>query len=435
MPQFNDSSALLLKRFIDAGITSPEELANVMGNASVETGGFSTMHERMGYRSIDQVVAAVRSAETRNTREEIQAAIDSRDPKQMAHILYDGRADLKNTEPGDGWNYHGRGYFQYTGRDNYERFGDKFGFDLRGNPDMAADPEVAAQLAVAYWKDRVPEADRTDAYAAGVAINGGDNGADDRVTRSAQWATLVTPELVRGIQDGRISLEQLATLGNEPQRSTQHRNSPDTLRHGDTGEPVGTLQSRLQALGYTDSHGQPINADRSFGPATEAAVRAFQRDNQLTADGIVGSRTLEALQQAQPRQASGLDQPGHDGHAMYTQALRVVHSLDASQGRTPDHMSANFAGALAAQSRSEGMTRIDHLVLSDDASRAYAVQGELNSPFKQYASVEVAQAVVQPLGQSSLDWMHAHNQQQQQQIAAQTLDQMQQAPSGPTMAR
>lgn len=101
MPQFNASAALLLKRFIESGVTSPEELSNVMGNASVATGSFSTMDERFGYRSVEQVVGAVKSACTRNTREEIQAAIDSKDPEQMAHILYDNRADLPNANPGD----------------------------------------------------------------------------------------------------------------------------------------------------------------------------------------------------------------------------------------------------------------------------------------------------------------------------------------------
>jgi hypothetical protein len=43
------------------------------------------------------------------------------------------------------------------------------------------------------------------------------------------------------------------------------------------------------------------------------------------------------------------------------------------------------------------MTRLDYIALSDDATRAYVIQGDLNSPFKQYASVNVAQ----PLEQSS----------------------------------
>lgn len=35
--------------------------------------------------------------------------------------------------------------------------------------------------------------------------------------------------------------------------------------------------------------------DAIFGPDTEAAVKQFQTDNGLTADGIVGPRTWDAL--------------------------------------------------------------------------------------------------------------------------------------------
>lgn len=79
MPDFNESSALLLKRCIEAGITSPAELANIMGNASVETGDFSTMHEDLRYRSVKSVIDAVSSADERYTRAQIQAAVDSKD--------------------------------------------------------------------------------------------------------------------------------------------------------------------------------------------------------------------------------------------------------------------------------------------------------------------------------------------------------------------
>jgi hypothetical protein len=98
-------------------------------------------------------------------------------------------------------------------------------------------------------------------------------------------------------------------------------------------------------------------------------------------------------------------------------------------------MSANLAGALSAQSRAEGMTRIDHIALSDDASRAYVIQGDLNSPFKQYASVDVAQAVVQPLEQSSHAWTQANQQQQQQQTATAAVEVPQQAATAPAMTR
>lgn len=122
MLQFNESSALLLKTAIDSGITSPTELANIMGNAAVETGNFRRMHEDFSYKTVDRLVSQVRSAERRYTRGEIQIAIDSGDPRQIATIMYEGRdgpGDIGNTEPGDGRRFHGRGYFQYTGRANY----------------------------------------------------------------------------------------------------------------------------------------------------------------------------------------------------------------------------------------------------------------------------------------------------------------------------
>ena len=220
---------------------------------------------------------------------------------------------------------------------------------------------------------------------------------------------------------------------------TGHATQPGTLRLHDHSEGVQALQAQLSALGYTGADGRPLHADGRFGTNTRAAVEAFQRDHHLQADGIAGPRTVEALRQAQAAPRIGIDHPDHAGYGMYAQALAVVHGLDAQQGRTPDQMSANFAGALAAESRAGGMTRIDHLVLSDDASRAYAVQGDLNSPFKTYASVPVAQAVVQPLEQSSQAWDQAHQVQQQQHAQSQNqamdVSQQQQSPTGPTVAR
>ncbi len=60
---------------------------------------------------------------------------------------YDGRADLGNTQPGDGARYHGRGYVQLTGRKNYAKMGGLLGTDLIGNPDLAKVPLTAYQIA------------------------------------------------------------------------------------------------------------------------------------------------------------------------------------------------------------------------------------------------------------------------------------------------
>ena len=67
--------------------------------------------------------------------------------------------------------------------------------------------------------------------------------------------------------------------------------TPKSLQRGFTGsEEVRALQRRLKQLGYYTG-----SADGDFGPGTEAAVKAFQKANGLTADGKAGTKTLEKL--------------------------------------------------------------------------------------------------------------------------------------------
>lgn len=62
-----------------------------------------------------------------------------------------------------------------------------------------------------------------------------------------------------------------------------------TLRHGDRSQAVRILQTNL------NSHGAKLNADGHYGDLTEAAVRAYQLNAGLVADGIAGSKTLASL--------------------------------------------------------------------------------------------------------------------------------------------
>ncbi|MDO5435218.1 MAG: peptidoglycan-binding domain-containing protein [Clostridia bacterium] len=62
------------------------------------------------------------------------------------------------------------------------------------------------------------------------------------------------------------------------------------LRTGSAGQAVTDLQSRLFILGYYTGA-----IDGQYGPGTKEAVTAFQKQNGLSADGIVGTETKTLL--------------------------------------------------------------------------------------------------------------------------------------------
>lgn len=65
------------------------------------------------------------------------------------------------------------------------------------------------------------------------------------------------------------------------------------LAQGASGPQVKELQQMLQSLGYYQG-----GIGGNFGPQTDAAVRAFQRERGLAVDGWAGPQTMAALQQA-----------------------------------------------------------------------------------------------------------------------------------------
>ncbi|MDD2898203.1 MAG: peptidoglycan-binding protein [Desulfuromonadaceae bacterium] len=62
------------------------------------------------------------------------------------------------------------------------------------------------------------------------------------------------------------------------------------LKEGSAGPEVVHLQEKLKERGFN-----PGVCDGDFGPATEAAVIAFQKSMGLLADGVAGPRTQNAL--------------------------------------------------------------------------------------------------------------------------------------------
>ena len=75
-----------------------------------------------------------------------------------------------------------------------------------------------------------------------------------------------------------------------------------TIRPGNRGDAVLALQEALTALKYYKG-----KVDGIYGPGSQNAVRAFQKDHKLASDGIVGTKTFQALDKA--RQESGAPAP------------------------------------------------------------------------------------------------------------------------------
>ena len=92
--------------------------------------------------------------------------------------------------------------------------------------------------------------------------------------------------------DGVAGSETLKKLDSAYKNADSDKND-DSLRMGDSGSAVKDLQTKLKKLGYYSG-----TVDSTFGSGTYAAVKAFQKKYNLTADGVAGSETLKKLDSA-----------------------------------------------------------------------------------------------------------------------------------------
>ena len=183
--------------------------------------------------------------------------------------LYEGRKELGNTRSGDGARYHGRGFIQLTGRANYAKYGKALGIPLEDDPDLALGAGVAARILALYFKDH------------GLAA----------LARKGDWKGVR-----RGVNGHLNGWDRFSELVQALEKAADARG--DTLTEGVISPDVVRLKALLTTWGLSHALPQPLADTPSFGAATTAAVKAFQKANGIKPTGKVGDPTWQALESA-----------------------------------------------------------------------------------------------------------------------------------------
>lgn len=363
-----DNEIQMLRAARAAGVTSREEMANFMAQMGHESGGFNRLEEGFLYtQGIQQIPVSSALREGAPALEAARVEALRGQPQELARLMYGGR--MGNDDAGDGYLYRGRGYTQLTGEENYRNAGVGVGMDLVGNPDLAADRDNAQRIALWYWENRVPAADRDEVTRATQGINGGTNGLADRLNRYDAWHAVLTPEFVADLDAGRV--RPSAGVGPAVGRPAMEDGA---LRRLESGEEVRQLNDNLRVLNIRADRGREVPAGQTYTSQTEEAVRRFQGQQQLIETGRADPATLQAIQRAidqqqqtprqnhtqlpeelvpptLPRQAQQLLADSRD----HVQRLAQSHGLAWDQGME------NSVYALAQMAREAGMNRITHL--------------------------------------------------------------------------
>jgi lysozyme family protein len=148
---------------------------------------------------------------------------------------------------------------------------------------------------------------------------------------------------------------------------------PAVLKQGSQGSDVVTLQKLLNAKLQPSPQ---LTTDGAFGSKTAAAVNAYQKQNKLQVDGIVGSKTWQKLSGSKEKAAPTVD-------SLLKQAKAAVAHVKSTLSM--GNINKNF---IANTIKSKGENLINHAV----QKAVHSMNGNLSGPQKVQMISDVATA-------------------------------------------
>lgn len=247
--------------------------------------------------------------------------------------------------------------------------------------DGIAGPQTLAKIDAAYAaKGSSSSASSSSSGASGLKL--GASGSDVRdlqtnlTTLGFYWADITgsfgekTEAAVKSFQkakgltaDGVAGTKTISAIADALDRlgatsGSASVSSGTALKLGSKGDKVAQLQTDLKTLKYYYAE-----ITGNFGAKTEAAVKAFQKDKGLSADGVAGSKTLSAIEAALGGASSGSSSSSASGLKLGSTSEDVrnlqkdLTTLGYYYGDITGHFGTMTQKAVEKFQKSRGMTQ------------------------------------------------------------------------------
>jgi len=168
------------------GIDSPLRMAHFLAQAAHESGDFKIINENLNY-SADGLQKIFHKYFP--TPEE--AAAYARQPEKIANKVYGNRMGNGDEASGDGYKYHGRGFIQLTGKENYASFTKAIGEDCVAHPELVGTKYPLASAAW-FWNKNGLSA---------IADGGPTEEVVTKITKRVNGGTIGLPDRLKHFQD------------------------------------------------------------------------------------------------------------------------------------------------------------------------------------------------------------------------------------------